>query len=179
MPLTGETRVSFPLPPRAPASDRCPAEQCAEADLREGTGTLWTAVHDVVKLLPLSPDGRGFADGLSTTLGAYRKGGILGLSRHTKSMQAVCVLLNAAESRQNALTPSPLIGLSHYVTTQRVLSGLHMMVAVNFVRSMALCTPAVCIAPQQRAFCSMGRASTMPRVTGTRAVEWCWLHIPS
>ena len=75
--LTCETRVSFPLPPRAPGDDRCPAEHCAEAYLREGTGTLWTAVRDVIALLPLSPDNRDFADGLCITLGAYRKGGIL------------------------------------------------------------------------------------------------------
>ncbi|CAE7029996.1 unnamed protein product [Symbiodinium sp. CCMP2592] len=136
--IVGCTRISYPLPPRAPGDNRWEAEQCAENHLREGTGALWVAVRQVITMLPLCPHNRDFADGYSITLGAYRKGGILGLSRHTQHLQAACVLLNAAVisvcgrrrwtslmvsvdnnahphvDRHNAGTPSLLIGFGHY-----------------------------------------------------------------
>ncbi|CAE7575581.1 unnamed protein product [Symbiodinium necroappetens] len=94
--LQGETRVMFPPLPRAAAESGTPAEACAEAHLLEGSGALWAAIRQVATLLPFRDDRRPHGNGRVIAFGAFNKGGLLGIHKHTTSHQAVCTLLNAA-----------------------------------------------------------------------------------
>ncbi|CAE7522252.1 unnamed protein product, partial [Symbiodinium necroappetens] len=94
--LQGETRVTFPPLPRAATESSTPAEACAEAHLLEGSGALWTAIRQVATLLPFRDDRRPHGNGRMIAFGAFNKGGLLGIHKHTTCHQAVCTLLNAA-----------------------------------------------------------------------------------
>ena len=94
--LLGETRVMFPPQPRAATESGTPAEACAEAHLLEGSGALWTAIRQVATLLPFRDDRRPHGNGRMLAFGAFNKGGLLGIHKHTTCHQAVCTLLNAA-----------------------------------------------------------------------------------
>ena len=87
--------VNFPPPPRI-IGHASPAEICAINYLATGRGTLWTAIRETIALLEFASDSRPCANGMTYTLGAYRKGGILGLSKETAAHPATCRLLNMA-----------------------------------------------------------------------------------
>ena len=93
--IKGETRCSFPPLPRAAGNSRSAAEACAEAFLLEGTGVLWSATRMVVNQLHFSDDKRPHGNGHTFSLGAFNKGGLLGVHKHTTTHTAVCTLLNA------------------------------------------------------------------------------------
>ena len=129
--------VNFPPPPRI-IGHASPAEICAINYLATGRGTLWTAIRETIALLEFASDSRPCANGMTYTLGAYHKGGILGLSKETAAHPATCRLLNMAvvaverghvwttlainvdnmtsvhQDRQNSFHPSLLIGVSHH-----------------------------------------------------------------
>ena len=137
--LQGETRVMFPPLPRAASESGTPAEACAEAYLLEGSGALWAAIRQVATLLPFRDDRRPHGNGRVIAFGAFNKGGLLGIHKHTTSHQAVCTLLNAAvraisaqqcwttlvltynnhttphyDKGNSEVVPSLLIGLTHH-----------------------------------------------------------------
>eukprot|EP00439_Symbiodinium_sp_Y106_P029289 s8086_g3.t1 len=129
--------IDFPPPPTI-LGHGSPAELCAINYLATGRGTLWTAIRETIALLEFAPDPRPCANGMTYTLGAYRKGGILGLSKDTAAHPATCRLLNMAvvaverghvwttlainvdnmtsvhQDCQNSFYPSLLIGVSHH-----------------------------------------------------------------
>ena len=96
--LGGETRIRFPsFPAELVLRSECDAaEQRARDYLRDGSGCLWTALREVISELPFSPDERSFGDGGLCVFGAYSKGGIKGLTKHTVGHPATCILINAA-----------------------------------------------------------------------------------
>lgn len=136
--LSHRCMVDFPPPPVLACHPSSPAEDRANAYLSEGSGSLWTAVRETVSLLRYTSDPRGFAQGSTFSLGAYRKGGIVGLCRETTGHPATCRLLNTAiiainrshtwtsiavnwdnctephVDRHNDCCPSLLLGLSHH-----------------------------------------------------------------
>ena len=92
--LPGPEMVDLP-PPVGDFEARAPAaEQLAWHYLQEGRGSLWTSVRAVTSLLNWEGDGRSFAQGLTLTLGMFSKGGLRGLTRHTKQHINVCRLFN-------------------------------------------------------------------------------------
>ena len=93
--IKGETRCSLPPLPRAAGGAGTEAEACAEALLSEGSGVLWSAARMVVNQLTYSVDKRPHGNGQTFSLGAFNKGGLLGMHKHTTQHQAVCTLLNA------------------------------------------------------------------------------------
>ncbi|CAE7531267.1 Spon1, partial [Symbiodinium necroappetens] len=93
--IKGETRCSFPPLPRAAGGAGTEAEACAEAFLLEGSGVLWSAARMVVNQLNCYVDKRPHGNGHTFSLGAFNKGGLLGIHKHTTHHQAVCTLLNA------------------------------------------------------------------------------------
>ena len=139
--IQGSIDVPFPPMPRQCPADPSIAERRAMNYLSEGSGSLWTAVRETVAMLQFSPDTRPFATGQTCVLGAYCKGGIIGLSKATKDHPATCTRLNAAvrmvaerhygynwttlvinidnhtsphTDRNNGPAPSLLLGLSHH-----------------------------------------------------------------
>ena len=94
--LPADTTISFPPPPQLPYKERSPAEARAVHYLASGSGSIWTAVRETVALLDYTQDGRSFANGLTYGLGAFCKGGLLGLCRETVTHPATCLLLNTA-----------------------------------------------------------------------------------
>ena len=88
---------AFPLPCLRAVDVVTEAEALAESFLQEGSGSLWSAVREVVRCLPFEDDGREVADGRVFRLGLYCKGGFMGVSKTSWSHVASGRLLNAAD----------------------------------------------------------------------------------
>ena len=88
--------IAFPLPCLHAVDAVTDAEALAESFLQEGSGSLWSAVREVVRCLPFEEDGREVAEGRVFRLGLYCKGGFMGVSKTSWSHVAVGRLLNAA-----------------------------------------------------------------------------------
>ena len=130
--------IAFPPPCMRALDVVTEAEALAESFLQEGSGSLWSAVREVVRCLPFEDDGREVADGRVFRLGLYCKGGFMGVSKTSWSHVAVGRLLNAAvlttfrghhwtslsinkdnrtsphQDRNNAPGQSLLLGLTHH-----------------------------------------------------------------
>ena len=96
MELTGATNVHYPEPYYVDPQSSTEAEAIADAHLCEGTGSLWSAVRETVRSLPFQADPRPIAGGKCINFGLYNKGGLVGITRDTRSHMAVCRLLGAA-----------------------------------------------------------------------------------
>ena len=92
--LLADTVVQLPPPGADLCRGASRAETIAHAFLKEGAGSLWSAVREVVRDLGYAADRRVTADGYIFRLGLYNKGGLVGLTSETKSHLAVCRLLN-------------------------------------------------------------------------------------
>ncbi|CAE7578918.1 unnamed protein product [Symbiodinium microadriaticum] len=92
--LQADTLVQLPPPGMELCRGASRAETIAHAFLTEGTCSLWSAVHEVVRDLGYAADRRIIADGYIFRLGLYNKGGLVGLTSETKHHRAVCQLLN-------------------------------------------------------------------------------------
>ncbi|CAE7766617.1 unnamed protein product [Symbiodinium sp. CCMP2592] len=94
--LEGNVSITFPPPPLKHYRRHGPAEELALQYLQQGSGSFWTAMREIISLLEFEADPRPHAHGLTLMLGAYNKGGLLGLNRATTSHQATTLLLNTA-----------------------------------------------------------------------------------
>lgn len=139
--IQGSIDVPYPPMPIECPVEPSLAERRAMSHLSERSGSLWNAVREVVSMIQFAPDTRPYAQGYTFVLGAYSKGGLVGLSKATKAHPATCTLLNAAvrmiaerhhgynwttlvinidnrtmphTDRNNGPAPSLLIGLSHH-----------------------------------------------------------------
>ena len=130
--------IGFPAPSYMALTNMPEAETLAEHFLQEGSGSLWSAVREVTRCLQFEEDPREVAQGQTFRLGLCSKGGILGVTRTTKTHVSVSKLLNAAvlstyrqhrwtslsvnlnnglephHDRGNAPGSSLLIGLTHH-----------------------------------------------------------------
>ena len=133
-----ECIIGFPAPRYVALTQMPEAETLAEHFLQEGSGSLWSAVREVTRCLQFEDDPREVAQGQTFRLGLCSKGGILGMTRNTKTHISVSKLLNAAvlstyrqhrwtslsvnlnnglephHDRGNAPGSSLLIGLTHH-----------------------------------------------------------------
>ena len=86
--------VCFPRPDEAPAST-APAEVLAHAFLQQDHGSLWTALKQVVALLPFEDSRRTVGRHRAFAMGAYGHRGQVGLLRNTRLYTSVGRLANA------------------------------------------------------------------------------------
>ena len=94
--LTGATNVHYPEPFYVDPQRSTEAEAIADSHLCEATGSLWSAARETVRSLPFQADPRPIAGGKCINFGLYNKGGLVGITRDTRSHMAVCRLLGAA-----------------------------------------------------------------------------------
>ncbi|OLQ02133.1 hypothetical protein AK812_SmicGene15050 [Symbiodinium microadriaticum] len=94
--IQGSIDVPYPPMPIECPVEPSLAERRAMSHLSERSGSLWNAVREVVSMIQFAPDTRPYAQGYTFVLGAYSKGGLVGLSKATKAHPATCTLLNAA-----------------------------------------------------------------------------------